>query len=42
VDEVELCIRRADPRRLLDRYPASEEGFTNLLCVKAPLAPTGR
>jgi hypothetical protein len=35
VDEVEQCVRRADPRRLLDRYPASGEGFTNLLCVSA-------
>jgi hypothetical protein len=36
VDEVECCARRADPRRLLERYPAQAEGFTNLLCAKAP------
>jgi hypothetical protein len=41
IDEVGLAIRRADPRRLLERYPASSEDFTNLLCVKAPLAPGG-
>src|SRR5438046_241677 len=28
--------RRADPRRLMDRYTASE-GHTNLLCTKAGL-----
>jgi hypothetical protein len=37
VDEVELCVRRADTRRLLERFPASTEYFTNLLCVKTPL-----
>jgi hypothetical protein len=36
IDEVECCVRRADPLRLLERYPvASEEGFSYLLCVKA-------
>lgn len=37
VDEADFALRRADPRRLLDRYPPTGEGFTNLLCVKAPL-----
>lgn len=37
VDEVELCVRRADPRRLLERLPATGETFTNLLCVRSPL-----
>jgi hypothetical protein len=35
VGEVELCVRRADPRRLLERFPAYGDGFTNLLCAKA-------
>jgi hypothetical protein len=26
IDEVEYCVRRADPPRLLDRYPASGKG----------------
>jgi hypothetical protein len=38
VGEVECCVRRADPRRLLDRHPVASEQFTNLLCAKAPLA----
>lgn len=37
VDEAALIVRRADPRELIARFPASGEGFTNLLCVKAPL-----
>jgi hypothetical protein len=36
VEEVEACVRRADPRRLPEQYPAGSEQFTNLLCVKAP------
>jgi hypothetical protein len=40
VDEAAFCVRRADPRKLLEAYPASDdERFTNLLCVKAPLSP---
>jgi hypothetical protein len=39
-DEVELGVRRADPRRVLGRYLAASEDFTNLLCVEtAPDAP---
>lgn len=42
VDEAGAGVRRADPGRLLERYPASEDRFTNLLAVKAPLpAPEG-
>jgi hypothetical protein len=37
IDEVESCVRRADPRRLLERYKMASEQFTNLLCVKARL-----
>lgn len=37
VDEEERTVRRADPGRLLDKYPASGAGFTNLLCVKVPV-----
>ena len=37
IDEAGLAVRRADPRKLIERFPASGEGFTNLLCVKAPL-----
>jgi FkbM family methyltransferase len=39
VDEAAFCVRLADPRKLLEAYPASDEKFTNLLCVKAPLPP---
>jgi hypothetical protein len=35
VDEGESCVRRADPRRILERYPTASEGFTNLLRAKA-------
>lgn len=34
VDEVEVCVRKADFRRLLGRFPVASEQFTNLLCVK--------
>jgi hypothetical protein len=37
VDDVELCVRRADSRRLLKRFPAVSEQFTNLLCGRAQL-----
>jgi len=36
IDEAECCVLRADPRRLLEVYPAASEQFTNLLCVRAP------
>ena len=37
IDEAGLAVRRADPRGFMRRFPAASEGFTNLLCVKAPL-----
>jgi len=37
VDEVTQAIRKVDPARLLATFPATDEAFTNLLCVKTPL-----
>ena len=38
-DETALAVRKADPARLLAEYPVDrEDRFTNLWCVKAPLA----
>jgi len=36
-DEAERLVRRTDPRALLAEYPAADDVFTNLWCVKAPL-----
>jgi hypothetical protein len=36
IDEAGLCVRRADPRKLVERFPVAGEAFTNLLGVKAP------
>jgi hypothetical protein len=41
IDEAGLCVRRADPRKLVERFPPAGEAFTNLLCVKAPLCTAG-
>ena len=37
IDEAGLCVRRADPRKLMERFPPAGEAFTNLMCTKAAL-----
>jgi len=36
IDERNMAMIRIDPRRLLERFPAWSEHFTNILCIKAP------
>jgi hypothetical protein len=38
LDERSMALRRADTRRLLERYPAGSKQFTNLMCVKTSMS----
>jgi FkbM family methyltransferase len=41
VNEQHWCVARAEPERLLEAFPAGQDVFTNLLCVKTgdPVGP---